>query len=67
MRLDKSDALVTLDARDIAEILQAYITEGFGPKNVNDALSGLCDREYPRQFAKRISVTNGKLITVDIS
>ena len=67
MRLDKKDALVILDAKDIAEILLAYITEGFGPENVNDALSGLCDREEPRHFAKRISITNGKLITVDVS
>lgn len=67
MKLDKKDALVILDAKDIAEILQAYITEGFGPQNVNDVLSDLCDREEARHFAKRISITNGKLITVDVS
>lgn len=67
MKLDKKNALVILDAKDIAEILSAYVLEGYGPENVNDALSSLCDREEPRHFARRISITNGKLITVDVS
>lgn len=63
---DWKEELVILDAKDIAEILSAYVLEGFGPENCSTRLAMLADREGDK-FYKRISVTNGRLITVDVS
>lgn len=66
MRRDWKQGIIILDAKDIAEILSAYVLEGFGPENCSTRLAMLADTEGDK-FYKRISITNGKLITVDVS
>ena len=67
VKLDEKEKLVILDATDIARILKAYIDRGYGPTHIVDALWNLCYREELEHFSNRISITNGKLITVDVS
>ena len=66
MRRNWKEELVIIDVKDIAAILAAYVLEGFGPENCSTRLAMLADMEGDK-FYKRISITNGKLITVDVS